>query len=138
MSTLTLALLVVFQFKHLLADYFWQTPWMLGKFKPTGWALPLAAHAGVHAAFTLAITVFVQPSAWWLCLVDFVVHFLVDRVKASPTMLGRFKALSAAEFKTATPVQLAHNKYFWLSLGADQACHQLTDLFIVAVLVGVV
>lgn len=137
MTLLTLALLVIFQFKHLAADYPLQTPYMLKKFQAEGWQIPLAAHAGVHAAFTLAIAAVVQPSAWWVCLVDFVVHFAMDRVKASPSMLGRYKALSAAEFKTATPVQVVNNRYFWWSLGLDQTVHHLTDIFTVAVLVGV-
>jgi hypothetical protein len=91
-------LLILFQVKHFLADYPLQNNFMLGKFKP-GWdfILPLVAHSGVHALFTLVICLFIAPHFWYLALVDFVVHFVMDRIKAGPKYLGRFKALSANE-----------------------------------------
>jgi hypothetical protein len=122
MSTSTLFWLVVFQAKHYLADYPLQGPYMLGKFKP-GWGFvaPLAAHASVHAAITLAISLVLAPSLWWLAFVDGAVHFVVDRVKASPQMLGRW-----------TPQQ----RPFWMALGADQAAHHLTHYVILWALLG--
>ncbi len=94
-------LLALYQIKHLLADYFLQTPWMLKKFSPDPkvWVPSLAAHAGVHALMTLAIVYVLRPE---LCLplavFDFVAHFVMDRIKASPKLLGRYKALSGAEY----------------------------------------
>jgi len=92
-------LLVVYQLKHFLADYLLQQGYMLGKFKDDwGFFLPLLSHAGVHGIFTLIICLIINPSLWWLSLVDLVVHFIMDRVKAGKKYLGRFKALSASEF----------------------------------------
>lgn len=105
---------------------------MLGKFKiGTEWILPLTAHASVHAAFTLAIAsvygfavmdgsaLFVLRLAALLALLDFVVHFIVDRIKASPNLLGRWKPDSP---------------YFWWALGADQMAHHLCHYVIIYIL----
>lgn len=92
-------LLVAFQIKHFFADYPLQTSYMLKKFLGgRQWIWPLTLHSGVHALFTLTICFLVRPSMWWLCLLDFVVHFTMDRIKASPNMLGRYKALSSEEY----------------------------------------
>ena len=108
-------LLVMYQIKHFIADYPLQGKYMLGKFKP-GWDFlgPLSAHCGVHAWMTGMI------SAWylgwnpyyeyrhdafygpWLILglmvFDFVSHFCMDRIKAGPKWLGRFKPMSGPEY----------------------------------------
>lgn len=121
-------LLVAFQLKHWLCDYRFQTPYMLGKFKPEGWLGPLAAHAGAHAlgtwmvgALLCGIRVFAEgrrndASAFILLLplLDFAVHFVVDRVKV---VMGR--GLTPAEPR------------FWRQLGADQAAHHLTHYFVI-------
>ena len=105
-------LLVVYQLKHFFADYPMQTPYMLQKFKGgTAWILPLCAHAGVHALLTFIIAVFVGTRlgdtaladvewsvVFFVSGIDFIVHFTMDRIKASPNMLGRYKALSANEY----------------------------------------
>jgi hypothetical protein len=148
-------LLVIFHLKHFLADYPLQTPYMLGKFKSGwGWIKPLAAHAGIHSAFTSAISA--GAGATWrlaigLAALDFAIHFVMDRIKASPHQLGRWKALSANEMKavmrgydpsSGTPISdsiqrhyLRSNKLFWWSLGLDQMVHGLTDLAVCALLV---
>lgn len=159
-------LLVAFQVKHFLCDYPLQRPYMLRKFLP-GWdfILPLTAHAGVHGAFTFGIVYWATRSAKLsaaLALFDFGIHFVVDRLKAGPKYLGRFKALSASDFKkimdaqrtySGIPVlhpeikmhmksldtQIRHNTYFWWSLGLDQLAHHLTHyaiIYVLAVLQG--
>lgn len=112
--------LVIYQLKHFLADYPLQTPYMLGKFK-SGWEylLPLLSHVFIHANFTLIICLIINPTFWWLSLVDLCAHFIMDRIKASPNILGRFKP---------------DNKYFWWSLGFDQMVHHLTHYFILFML----
>jgi len=127
-----LPLLFLFQTKHLIADFLLQTEWMQGKFGRFGWVLPLAAHCAVHAALTLAICLWVRPEFWWLALVDFAVHFVMDRTKASPNLLGRFKVLSNREFPTATPAEKRSNRFYWWSVGFDQYVHQLTNLALAA------
>jgi hypothetical protein len=120
-----ISLLLVFQIKHFLADYPFQGKYMLGKFKGgTEWILPLLAHASVHAAFTFIIAfVFSQKisTAFWLGVLDLVIHFTMDRIKASPNLLGRFKP---------------DNKYFWWALGFDQMVHHVTHYFIILCLIG--
>ena len=138
-------LLVVFQIKHYLADYPFQTSYMMGKFKRDfSHVLPLACHAGVHASITLVIVCFgFHPSLAWLAIVDFCSHYAMDRVKASPDLLGRYKALSAKEYMevvnspnslipgTDEYKAIKGNRYFWLSLGFDQLWHHMTHYYII-------
>lgn len=119
--TLLFALLIVFQLKHFLADYPLQGKYMLGKFKDGwDWVIPLLAHSSVHFIFTLMICSIVNPSLWWLALVDFVIHFSMDRIKAGKNFLGRFKI---------------EDKRFWWSLGFDQMVHHLTHYFVIWMLI---
>jgi hypothetical protein len=120
---LVFTLLLIFQAKHFIADYPLQGKYMLGKFK-ADWSffLPLLAHAGVHAAFTLAIALYFKPGLWWLSLVDLVVHFCVDRIKAGPKYLGRFKDM--------------YEPIFWHCLGLDQMAHHLTHYWFIYMLMA--
>lgn len=156
-----ITLLILFQVKHFLADFPLQTPYMLGKFKAKGWVGPLASHAGVHAFLTLIIGAswgfYTIPTGVIAALAafDFASHFTIDRIKANPKMGGRWKALSADEFKSTlylskleTPNheismaaesaqrRLDGNTYFWWALGADQMAHHLTHYFIIWILVS--
>lgn len=119
---LIFALLAIYQLKHFLADYVFQTEYMLNKGK-RGWAwvAPLFCHVSVHALFTSVIVSFVNPSLWWLAWVDFAVHFTMDRIKASPNFMGRWQP---------------SNKLFWWALGFDQMIHHLTHYFIIWMLVS--
>lgn len=117
---------------------------MLGKFKSgNGWILPLAAHCSVHALFTLVICLFFDvKKALIFAAFDFIIHFIMDRIKASPKLLGQFHALSRMEFIFITEMRkqgvtdfkqwrICHNKIFWMSLGFDQMVHHLTHYFII-------
>jgi hypothetical protein len=131
-------LLIVYQLKHFLADFPLQGKYMLGKFKP-GWDFlgPLLAHVGVHGAFTLLIaTLCHNPYAPWIATFDMVVHFTMDRIKASPKYLGRFKPLTAKDYPTSTDVEKRSNTLFWWSLGLDQMVHHLTHYIIIYWLVS--
>jgi len=141
---------------------------MLGKFKAwPGFILPLLAHSAVHGAATYAIAMFVRPEiALYLATIDMSAHFLIDRIKASPSLLGRFKALSSNEYrycaiqrdafvKLVASTKIAEkdklnyvagisqidktfrsNVYFWWSLGADQFAHHSCHYFLIYVLVS--
>lgn len=156
-------LLVVYQIKHFIADYPLQGPYMLRKFLPTPhWILPLMAHAGVHAAFTALIALAVSPrNVVPLALIDFAAHFMIDRLKASPNLGGRFKTLTKETYSayakqkadaqailaTAEPGSnneeialdivsscdraFKSNTYFWWALGADQTAHHLTHYMLI-------
>lgn len=115
-------LLVLFQLKHFLCDYPLQNQYMLGKMQATNWIKPLAAHAAVHSLATYIITMyFVGPfTAILFALADFIIHFTIDRIKASPKLGGRWN-----------PTQ----PYFWWALGADQMAHHLTHYLFIAIIV---
>lgn len=144
-------LLVLFQVKHFVCDYLLQGRYMLGKFREYPYfILPLAAHAMVHVVATFIISVFfVSPTfAMMLAIMDGVIHFAVDRVKASPALLGRFTALSKNEMKSLLQMKpmpgslgedaknkiIKSNQMFWHCLGLDQMAHHLTHYAIIALL----
>lgn len=112
------SLLVLFQIKHFIADFPLQREYMLKKAMP-GWnfLLPLSLHCSVHAFLTLLITLYVNPSLWWLALVDFGIHFTMDRIKSGPRYLGRFND--------------RNKPGFWNALGFDQMIHHLTHYSII-------
>src|SRR6185369_9131125 len=136
---------VAFDWKHFIADYPLQTNWMLGKFNKKGRVIPLSAHCGVHflgtALILLGMKLSIGLPTWALiglsCL-DFVIHFTMDRIKASPDLLGRFQTLTKSEgmeikarkeSNSLTPEdkkKLFSNWMFWQSLGLDQLVHHLT------------
>lgn len=113
-------LLILFEIKHFFCDWLFQTDWMVeGKGRRRGWIAPLAAHALSHGFWTGAIIL-----AWSrdlttaiICgIADTFAHFVIDRIKSSPNILGKYKSTE---------------KYFWVILGADQAAHHLTYLTII-------
>lgn len=115
-------LLVAFQIKHVLADYFFQTEWMVfGKCRIKGWVKPLFAHAAVHATLTLIIALIFAPTLWWLASLDIIVHFIIDRVKANPKLGGRFK--------------MEEGSKFWWAFGVDQMLHHLTHYLIIYLII---
>lgn len=132
-------LLIVYQVKHLFADFPLQTAYMLGKFKD-GWdfLLPLLAHVGVHGLFTLGIVLYFTGDLLLgssLACFDIVVHFVMDRIKAGKKYLGRWEPLTAKDYPTASDEEKRHNTYFWWSLGFDQMVHHLTHYAIIACII---
>lgn len=129
---------------------------MLGKFKKgLDFLAPLSAHCAVHAAGTLLIAgtyllrkdALTVKSLLIVTTFDFVVHFIMDRIKASPDLLGRFQPLSPTEYHdlikfeqekggdAQTEEDKRHNKYFWICLGLDQKVHHLTHYAIIYYLI---
>ena len=116
-------LLVLFQIKHFAADFPLQTQYMLGKFKKDNWILPLSAHAAVNAFITLTIALAFSDSFYvitFVTLVDFITHFIMDRIKASPDLLGKWKPTDTM---------------FWNVVGIDQMVHHLTHYFIIYLII---
>lgn len=134
---MTFTLLLIFQLKHFLADYPLQRGYMLRKFLKTGWVLPLACHCAVHAVMTFVIAAAVAgvAAAAGLAAFDFVCHFIMDRIKADPRLLGRYKPLTKETFPTADAAAKRSNDRFWWSLGLDQTVHHLTHYAIIWYLV---
>jgi hypothetical protein len=130
-------LLILFYLKHYISDFCLQTPWMLGKFeaKWKDFITPLAFHASVPATITLLIVYNISPNLWWLAIIDFVSHFFIDRIKASPNLLGQFKPMPAPDKRDFSNKEKIHNFLYWNSIGLDQMAHHIVDLGIVWMLV---
>ena len=104
--------MLVLTAKHIVADFFLQNTWMaLGKDQKTGWALPLLAHCLIHLAVAMALILIIAPRFWFVAVIDFVIHLLVDRAKG----------LCVSSFNV-TP----EHQWFWWLIGIDQALHHLT------------
>ena len=116
---LLLVLLVVFQLKHLISDFYLQGRYMLGKFNANGWFLPLFSHVLVHGAMTFFICVLCVPFAIsiYLSLFDMAIHFTVDR----------WKVIRSRATDSSQPL-------FWHLLGVDQMFHHLTHYIIIFVI----
>lgn len=118
-----LILYILFRLKHFICDFLLQTDWMaLTKGKPgrEGWSA-LLTHTAIHAIGTLLVTVIFAPALWWLGLVDFVVHSVVDRIKGLFTYRMGW-----------TP----KDTVFWWTLGADQEVHNFTHLAYIVIIYG--
>ena len=91
---------------------------MLKKIRPDwDFVAPLALHCAVHAGMTLVICLIVRPQMWWLCLVDFTLHFFTDRLRSGPRYLGRYNDVNKS--------------VFWWILGFDQMVHHFCHILII-------
>lgn len=115
------AALVLFQIKHLVADFLLQTPWMLANKGRYGHPGGLA-HVGVHLLGTLPILLWLGPGPLLLAgllAYEAAVHYHLDwakerlnhRLGLGPDRAG-----------------------FWTLTGIDQAGHQLTYLALIVLL----
>jgi hypothetical protein len=112
--------MIVLAVKHVIADFFLQTTWMaMGKDARTGWAMPLLAHCAIHGALTTAILLLLAPRLWFLSIVDFVLHLIIDRLKG---------------FCVSTFNVTMEHQWFWWLIGIDQALHHLTGFGLSVVL----
>ena len=112
--------------RHFICDYLLQNRYMLGKFNAKGWVLPLAAHVGTVAIGTWIITFFITYNfvlAIELMIIDFIIHFSMDRIKASPYIFGKLKP---------------DNPRFWRVLGTDQTVHHFTDLILASIIMFII
>ncbi len=124
MSTGALLLaMALFQLKHYLADFHWQTAWMIankGRYGHPGGLV----HAGMHGAFSLPVLIFAAPAmpevVAILVLAEIIAHYHIDWIKARG--VDR-QGLDQTD------------KHFWRFVGLDQAAHQMTYL---AMLAGIV
>jgi len=113
-------LFLAFAVKQLAADFLLQTTWMAhGKDRTSAWILPLCAHTGLHGLGTLLIVLPVRPALWWLALVDFAVHTVIDRGKGLISQRTQFPVADAR---------------FWWLIGLDQFLHQATHIGLAAIL----
>ena len=112
--------LCCFEAKHYVADRLFQTKYMRGK-TLTGWAfvLPLTAHVMFHVGLSSVILLMTDRlNLWWLLLVEFTCHFIMDKIKSDPRLLGQFKG---TQWNIHTIV-------------LDQTVHQLTYFYMIYIL----
>lgn len=136
-------LIVAFQIKHFLVDYILQRGFAKFSADWRVWIPGLLVHAGMHVIGTFIILapisgVFIAAN---LALFNGGVHFIMDRLKASPNLWGRegrwIKSIENREVYVGDDddsILTKHEKYFqtkpqfWWALGFDQMIHHLTDL----------
>ena len=117
-----LTLLLLLQVKHLFADYYLQTGWMLSA-RDVYVHPGRAAHCGVHAVGTLICFLIMGVGFWiglLLLIVEFVLHYHIDFGK------GRW-----GEMKGHGPEEAS----YWRAFGFDQALHHATYVIMVWLLV---
>ncbi len=123
MVTGALFLVLLLQVKHLFADFFWQTRWMVANKGIYGHPAGLI-HVAVHGAMTLLLLVIYTPQVGFglilmVSVCEMIAHYHIDWAKDAATKRAG-----------VNPMQ----KRFWDITGTDQALHQATYLAIAAVL----
>lgn len=122
MSPIDLLILYLsFRLKHFAGDFLLQTDWMAltkGKASKEGFKA-LSVHAMIHALGTLLIVLIFAPSLWWLGLVDFVIHSIIDRLKGRITIRKHLKP---------------KDTMFWWAFGLDQEMHNLTHIAYICII----
>jgi hypothetical protein len=108
-----LVALVLFQIKHLVADFMLQGPRITAEKGYYGRAGGLW-HAAIHVAGTIPILLWLGPAPGTfiaLLAAEFVLHYHIDWIKAAH---ARHRGLAPED------------RSFWVILGTDQTLHQLT------------
>ena len=116
-------LYVAFRLKQVTCDFFLQTSWMASvKGSPfnMGGAKALGLHAGIHAVFTFVLMMIFAKSLWWLGLVDFAAHGVIDKLKGAITRHFNWT--------------YKDNQYWW-AFGVDQEAHNLTHFAYVLLII---
>jgi len=117
MTASALLLLGLLQIKHLFADFFWQTGWMVHHkhryFHPAG-----LVHSGLHVFCSFIVLWVFLPDlplgvVMSLVFAEFLAHFHIDWAKATIV-----KRIGCGE----------REKGFWNLMGVDQTLHHLTYL----------
>lgn len=119
-----LFILLLFQVKHVLGDWVWQTGWMVNN--KGIWGHPGGiVHAGLHGLLSLPVLYIAGLELLAVVIVaavEAVVHYHLDWIKGRHT---RLKAQSPSD------------KAFWVWMGIDQFAHQVTYIAILLYLVRV-
>ena len=116
-----LVLLLFLQIKHFICDYPLQNAFMLQKANKEKWVIPLFVHSLVHSVGTFIVFVYFSLKfAIIFAIADLVLHFIVDRIKASPNIGNRWGI---------------DNPYFWWALGLDQMAHHIINILFVYILI---
>jgi hypothetical protein len=110
-----LMLYIGFRLKQLTADFLLSSWSAADKEKPFGKGgfRGLSIHAGIHSACALVVLLLLAPHFWWIALVDFPIHFGVDKAKAS------ISKMTGWTYKDSN---------YWRLFGLDQEAHNFTHL----------
>ena len=114
-------LLIIFSIKPMLGDFILQSSnTVIGKGKKNwGFVKPLASHCLVHAILSIIVIVsFLDLKFLWFIPVEFIIHFIIDRLKSGPRYGGKIS-------------QMEQPRIFWTFFGLDQFLHQLTYILFV-------
>ena len=118
---LLVLLLVMLQIKHFICDYPLQNAFMLQKANKDKWVLPLFSHSLVHSIGTFIVFVYFDIAfAIYFAIADLILHFIVDRIKASPSIGNRWGI---------------DKPQFWWALGLDQMAHHIINIIFVYILI---
>ena len=110
--------LVLFQLKHVIADFALQSPKIVAEKGRYGRAGGIW-HAIIHVVATAPILLWLKPGVatfFVIIAMEFVVHYHIDWIKATHAR------------RTGLAPQ---HQLFWITLGIDQALHQLTYIAII-------
>jgi hypothetical protein len=121
---LVLAAMAVLLAKHMVADFYLQTPYQYlnkGTYGHPGGFV----HAGIHTALTPLVYLVLAPASLALVAAiavgEFALHYHIDWLKEQVIHRNHWTV---------------HDRSFWYALGTDQFVHGLTYLVIVGVLVA--
>ncbi|MBV6658066.1 MAG: DUF3307 domain-containing protein [Devosiaceae bacterium] len=121
-----LAILLGLQAKHFLFDFVFQSDWQVSNKGRYGHPAGLL-HAGLHGLGTLVVMLaaslslgFALMVAVTIAVVDFVIHYHVDWLKAQTSRLDYFSP---------------RRHGYWIAMGGDQLAHHITYIWLVGGLV---
>jgi len=124
-SAVLVVLVLLFQIKHLLADFVLQSSWMVlnkGIYGHPGGI----AHSATHAAMTVPVLIWTPLSigaVLGIAAGEFVLHYHIDWIKD--------QALKWAGYGPT-------EKGYWVLMGLDQFAHQATYVGILSVILLIV
>jgi len=115
-------LYLAFRAKHVTGDFLLSSWSARDKSKPfdKGGFKALCIHVGIHAAGTFLVMMIFAPQFWWLAVVDFVIHFWIDKGKA---VLNNKMGWTY------------NDNAYWRLFGLDQEAHNLTHLAYIILIV---
>lgn len=123
-----LLLFFLFELKHFICDGLLQTVYHLGKFndKFKDYWKPLLNHAWINGIGASMIAISFSNGhkiAWMIFGLEIVLHFVIDRLKASKKLLGRWKTDQAM---------------FWHALMFDQMLHRFCYILYIALILRLI
>lgn len=123
-----LLIFLLFQFKHLIADFFLQIPYHYTN-KGTYGHPGGIQHAFIHACWSMLVMCFWLPPIPLVLIAvgEMIIHYHIDWAKVQLTKKMKWSDLKAGH------LEIYSNNYFH-ALGIDQLLHQLTYIGMIALM----